>query len=226
MLTEGPAAGPDGYVYFGDITFTEQCPGEAGKELPAGVIYKYDPESGETAVCRSLSGMSNGLKFDADDNLLVAEGADYGGRRVTRTDLTTGKSELVGGLYEGRFFNSPNDTTIDERGRIYFSDPHYNGHAPLDQPVQGVYRVDTDGTIERIISNAGKPNGVLVSPDQQTLYVNDQSVEDEQRLSRAEIEDMNNLDQAVYAYEFNADGTVGERCQIVNPVCRSLEDLS
>jgi gluconolactonase len=48
-----------------------------------------------------------------------------------------------------------------------------------------VYRVDTDGSIERIISNAAKLNGVLVSPDQQTLYVNDQGVEDEQRLSRA-----------------------------------------
>ena len=38
------------------------------------------------------SGMSNGLKFDADGNLLAAEGADYGGRRVTRTDMKTGKT--------------------------------------------------------------------------------------------------------------------------------------
>jgi len=216
VLTEGPAAGPDGYIYFSDITFTEQCPAENGS-LQAGVIYRYDPESRETEVYRSPSGMSNGLKFDADDNLLAAEGADFGGRRVTKTDLTTGESVIIAGLYEGRPFNSPNDITIDEQGRIYFSDPRYNGHEPLDQPVQGVYRIDTDGSIERIISNAGKPNGVLVSPDQQTLYVNvnDQGVEDEQRLSKAEVEDMNNLDQAVYAYDLNTDGTVGERRKIV-----------
>jgi gluconolactonase len=37
--------------------------------------------------------------------------------------------------------------------------------------VQAVYRIDTDGTLTRIITDAGKPNGVCVSPDQKTLYV-------------------------------------------------------
>ena len=36
--------------------------------------------------------MSNGIKFDAAGNMIVAEGADYGGRRVTRTDMKTGKA--------------------------------------------------------------------------------------------------------------------------------------
>src|SRR5262249_12827208 len=72
---------------------------------------------------------------------------------------------------DGRRLNSPNDITIDEKGRIYFSDPRYLGHEPIDQPVQAVYRIDTDGTLSRIITDAGKPNGVCVSPDQKTLYV-------------------------------------------------------
>lgn len=218
FLTEGPAAGPDGYVYFTDITFTNECKAEDGKYLQAGVIYRYDPDSGETEVYRSPSGMANGLKFDAEGDLLAAEGADFGGRRVTKTDLETGKAVIVAGLYEGRPFNSPNDITIDEEGRIYFSDPRYNGREELSQPVQGVYRIDTDGSIHRIISNAGKPNGVLVSPDQETLYVNvnDQGVEDEQRLSEEELDKINNLDQAVYAYELNEDGTVGSRRKLVD----------
>ena len=115
--------------------------------------------------------MSNGLKFDAAGNLIVAEGADYGGRRVTRTDMSTGKSYVIAGLFEGRPFNSPNDITIDEQGRIYFSDPRYAGHEPLEQPIQAVYRIDPDGSIDRIITDAGKPNGVCISPDQKTLYV-------------------------------------------------------
>ena len=115
--------------------------------------------------------MSNGIKFDAEGNMIVAEGADYGGRRVIRTDMKTGKSYIIAGLFEGRPFNSPNDITIDEKGRIYFSDPRYLGHEPIDQPVQAVYRIDPDGTIHRIITDAGKPNGVCVSPDQKTLYV-------------------------------------------------------
>ena len=165
FFSEGPAVAFDGSVYFSDITFSM----ESG--MQAGHIWRYDPKTGQTAIFRSPSGMSNGLKFDAMGRLIAAEGADFGGRRVTRTDLATGKTEIIAGLYEGRPFNAPNDISIDEKGRIYFSDPRYLGHEPLDQPVMAVYRIDPDGTIERIITDAGKPNGVCVSPDQQSLYV-------------------------------------------------------
>ena len=115
--------------------------------------------------------MSNGLKFDAQGRLLAAEGADYGGRRVTRTDLSTGKTEIIAGLYDGKPFNAPNDITLDEKGRIYFSDPRYLGHEPVEQPIFGVYRIDPDLSVHLIITDAGKPNGVAVSPDQKSLYV-------------------------------------------------------
>jgi len=170
VLTEGVAVAPDGMVYFSDITFTHFSR-EKKEPVEAGHIWKFDPKTGKTVIFRSPSGMSNGLKFDADGNLLAAEGADYGGRRITRTDMKTGKSYIVAGLFEGRPLNSPNDITVDEKGRIYFSDPRYLGHEPIDQPVQAVYRVDTDGSIHRIITDAGKPNGVAISPDQKTLYV-------------------------------------------------------
>ena len=85
--------------------------------------------------------------------------------------MTTGKSHVIGDFYQGRRFNAPNDITIDEKGRIYFSDPRYLGHEPIDQPVFGVYRIDLDGSIHRIITDAGKPNGVCVSLDQKSLYV-------------------------------------------------------
>ena len=165
FFSEGPAVAPDGSVFFSDITFSKPS------GMQAGHIWRYDPKTGKTAIYRSPSGMSNGLKFDAMGRLITAEGADFGGQRVTRTDLATGKTEIIAGLYEGRPFNSPNDISIDEKGRIYFSDPRYLGHEPIDQPVMAVYRIDPDGTIERIITDAGKPNGVCVSPDQQSLYV-------------------------------------------------------
>jgi gluconolactonase len=157
-------------VYFSDITFTHVSRAEK-KPIEAGHIWKLDPATGKATIFRSPSGMSNGLKFDADGNLLAAEGADFGGRRVTRTDMKTGKSYIIAGLFDGKPFNSPNDITIDEKGRIYFSDPRYLGHEPIDQPVQAVYRIDVDGSIHRIITDAGKCNGVAVSPDQKTLYV-------------------------------------------------------
>ena len=80
-LTEGAAVAPDGSVYFSDITFTT----ETG--MQAGHIMRYDPVTRKTSVFRSPSGMANGIKFDAQGRMVVAEGADYGGRRITRTDL-------------------------------------------------------------------------------------------------------------------------------------------
>ncbi len=164
-FTEGAAVAPDGKVYFSDITTANKT------GLEAGHIWVYDPNSGETRIFRSPSGQSNGIKFDAQGRMLCAEGADFGGRRVTRTDMKTGKAVILAGTFGGKKFNSPNDISIDERGRVYFSDPRYQGMEPVEQPVQAVYRVDPDGSIHRIITDAGKPNGVCVSPDQKTLYV-------------------------------------------------------
>ena len=209
-FTEGPAVSLDGMVYFSDITFTY----ESG--MQAGHIWKYNPNTGETAVYRSPSGMSNGIKFDAHGRMIVAEGADFGGRRVTRTDMKTAKSEIIAGLYEGRPFNAPNDITIDEKGRIYFSDPRYLGHEPLDQPVMGVYRIDPDGSIHRIITDAGKPNGVAISPDQRTLYVvsNDNGATGFDRLPTEAPTHKGRM--ALLAYDLAEDGTATFRKALVD----------
>jgi gluconolactonase len=163
--TEGPTVAPDGSVYFSDITTTYRS------GMQAGHIWRYDPKTGKTIVFRSPSGKSNGILFDREGRMVVAEGADFGGRRITRTDMTTGKSIILAGLFDGKPFNSPNDLTIDTSGRIYFTDPRYIGHEPVEQPVQGVYRIDVDASVHLVIADAGKPNGIAISPDQKTLYV-------------------------------------------------------
>jgi len=210
VFTEGPAVAPDNCVYFSDITFT------AGSGMQAGNIFKYDPRTGKTTVYRSPSGMSNGIKFDAQGRMVVAEGADFGGRRITRTDMKTGRSIIIAGLYNGRPFNSPNDITIDEKGRIYFSDPRYLGHEPIDQPIMGVYRIDTDGSVHLIITDAGKPNGVAVSPDQKTLYVvsNDDGWFAPERLPKGSPHCKARM--ALTAYDLAPDGTAKFRKILVN----------
>jgi gluconolactonase len=165
FFLEGPAAAPDGSIYFSDIT----NPPASGWQL--GHIWRFDPASGRTTIFRSPSGQSNGLEFDAEGRLVAVEGANAGGRRVTRTDMTTGRASALALAFNGRAFNSPNDLTIDDLGRIWFTDPRYSGPESIEQPVQGVYRIDRDGTVSLVIADAGKPNGVVISPDQQTLYV-------------------------------------------------------
>jgi gluconolactonase len=171
VLTEGVAVAPDGTVYFSDITFTSASRDKGLKPPEAGHIWKLNPKTLKATIFRSPSGMSNGIKFDAEGNMIVAEGADYGGRRVIKTDMKSGKSYILAAQYGGRPLNSPNDIAIDEKGRIYFSDPRYVGHEPIEQPVQAVYRIDPDGSIHRVITDVAKPNGVCVSPDQKSLYV-------------------------------------------------------
>lgn len=215
VLTEGVAAGHDGMIYFSDITFTYQCKDENGV-MEAGHLWRYDPETGITSVFRSPSGMSNGIKFDAAGNMIVAEGADFGGRRVLRTDMKTGKSYIIAGLYEGRPLNAPNDITIDEQGRIYFSDPRYLGHEPVDQPTMAVYRIDPDGTLHRIITDAGKPNGVAISPDQKTLYVvsNDNGSTGLDRIPSEAPTQKGRM--ALLAYDLAEDGTATFRKTLVD----------
>lgn len=224
VLTEGVSVAPDGMVYFSEITFSHVARDDKGV-IEAGHIWKYDPTTGKTTIFRSPSGMSNGIKFDASGNMIVAEGADYGGRRVTRTDMKTGKSYIIAGMYEGQPFNSPNDISIDEKGRIYFSDPRYLGHEGIDQPLVGVYRIDPDGKIERIISDAGKANGVAVSPDQKSLYVvsNENGATAIERLGKGNATQADKVAtplrkglMALLAYDLAEDGTAKFRKVLVD----------
>jgi gluconolactonase len=203
FFTEGPAVAPDGTVFFTDITITEST------GMQAGHIWRFDPATGSTTIFRSPSGMANGLQFDGEGRLLAAEGADFGGRRITRTDLTSGKAYIVAAQFDGRLLNSPNDLTVDTAGRIYFTDPRYFGHESVEQAVHGVYRIDPDGSIHLIIADSGKPNGIAISPDGSTLYVvahDDGTVRDTPVGVRARQGRM-----ALLAYDLASDGTASFR---------------
>src|SRR5258708_22047959 len=158
--------------------------------------------------------MSNGMHFDAEGNLIVCEGADVGGRRITKTDMKTGRSYILTGLYKGRPYNGPNDLTIDENGRIYFTDPRYFGYEAMEQPIMGVYRIDPDGKVTRLITDAGKPNGICVSPDQKTLYViaNDNGSLEQYRMEKGETSQRGLT--ALLAYALAADG-LGHNCRLL-----------
>jgi len=206
---EGPAAAPDGSIYFSDITYSSQS------GMQAGHIWRFDPRSGQTSIFRSPSGMSNGTIFDAEGRMLVAEGADFGGRKVSRTDMTTGKSYILAGIFEGRSFNSPNDIAIDRKGRVYFTDPRYIGHEPIEQPVTGIYRIDPDSSVHRIVSELWQPNGIAIPPDDKKLYV--VTVGDfRMDLFRVEEQITEQVPpSAIHAFDLEPDGAVKNRRVLV-----------
>jgi gluconolactonase len=211
VLTEGVAAGHDGMMYFSDITFTKVCKDPSGKYPQAGNIWRFDPKTGKATIFRSPSGMSNGLKFDREGNMIAALGADYGGRMLIKTDMQTGKSYILTGQFEGKPYNALNDISIDAQGRIYFTDPRYLGHEPVMADGFAAYRLDPDGTVHRIATDCGKCNGILVSPDQQRLYIvsNDNGWLEFQNLKEGE----KTLQGAhlLQVYDLAADGKVSNR---------------
>src|SRR5437588_302227 len=103
----------------------------------------------------------------------AGEGADGGGRCVSRWDVKTGTREVLADRYMGKRFNACNDLCIDEQGRIYFTDPRYLGTEPRELKYRAVYRLDADGTVVEVTHDVVKPNGIAISPDQRTLYVAD-----------------------------------------------------
>ena len=130
---------------------------------------------GKASVHRAKAG-TNGLLFDREGRLLACE---PGQRRVTRTDRA-GKLTVLTDRFEGKRYNTPNDLTVDSKGRVYFSDPRYGPRDGMEQTdadgktVEGVYRIDPDGSAHRVIGReAERANGVLVSADDKFLFVAD-----------------------------------------------------
>ena len=137
------------------------------------MILRFDPKTKKTTVFTDDSGKSNGLMFDARGNLIACEGSDGGGRCVSRWDVKTGKREIDRRPLQGKRFNACNDLCIDEKGRIYFTDPRYLGTETRELEHRAVYRIDTDGKVVEVTHDVEKPNGIAISPDQKTLYVAD-----------------------------------------------------
>lgn len=162
---EGPAAAVDGCVYFSDI--------------PNNRIMKFDPRTNQRSVWRTPSGRTNGLLFDAQGRLLACEGNEFspndGNRRITRTDMSTGKVEVLTERFEGKRYNSPNDIAARSNGQIFFTDPCYDDRTTMELDHDSVYRIDTNGSVQRILTQPQiqRPNGVHLSPDEKTLYLVD-----------------------------------------------------
>lgn len=162
-----------------------------------GHIMRLDRQ-GHSSIYRKDAG-TNGLLFDQEGRLLACEPV---ARRITRLEVD-GKLTVLTDHYGGKRYNQPNDITVDSKGRIYFSDPQYGdrkGMEMLDErgrTVEGVYRIDRDGKVVRIIGRElERPNGLLVSADDRYLYVADNN-NNNRRGARK-----------LWRFNLNQDGTV------------------
>jgi len=173
QFTEGPAADGKGNLYFSDI--------------PANRIYKIDAH-GAKSVFLDPSNHTNGLMINARGNLVACEMDG----RIVEIDTKSKTVKALAEKYEGHRFNAPNDLVLDQAGGVYFTDPHFRAPMPLPQGKAAFYYVAADGKVARLGDNLMAPNGVILSPDEKTLYV------------------IPSMQKQMYAFPVVAPGKLGE----------------
>ena len=158
-ITEGPAWDGSGLFYT---------------SIANDEIRRYDSSTGDIVTIYRDTAASNGLDFGPDGALYACEGK---GRRVVRYGTDGVKTTLVD-RFEGRRLNSPNDLVLDRAGRIWFTDPRYGeDHSDRELDHDSVYRITSPGggeglwEIERLTFDTTRPNGLLLSWDEHTLFV-------------------------------------------------------
>ena len=208
-----PAQDNVGLKIEGNVAFTEGPAWHAATknvyftDIENNRIMRRDP-TGKMHVFRTPSGRANGLLFDKKGRLHACEGGREGGNfRVTRTELD-GSITVLTDRFEGKRYNSPNDLVVDSKGRIFFTDPRYGDRGDMEilddkgKPIEGVYRIDPDGSVSMIIAHeVDRPNGIGISADQKHLFVADNA------------NDKPGQNRKLWRFDLKADGTVDKASQ-------------
>ncbi len=194
-FTEGPKW-LNGKLYFSSMFFDQKWTGDPKKsalvEMDADGTYRY------VSYGRM---QTNGLMPLRNGNLAVC---DMFGHRVIEMTTKGKVVKVLASQYEGKPLDGPNDLVVDAKGGLYFTDPQFTPDAKKNQPGRCVYYLNPDGKLIRVIEpNAfAMPNGVVLSPDGKTLYVNN-TYDDETWWNVN-----SDKDNFVWAYDVNPDGTL------------------
>lgn len=167
---EGPATDAAGFLYV--VNFQKQQ-----------TIGRLFPDGSNAEVFATLPGQSvgNGLRFDRRGRLYVA---DYTGHNVLRIDPISKKIEVF--AHEPKM-SQPNDLAISRSGLIYASDPNWNDGTGR------IWLVDKSGKVSLVADKMGTANGVEVSADEKTLYVNE------------------SVQRKIWAFDIQKDGTLANK---------------
>lgn len=166
---EGPATDREGNIYV--VNYGEQ-----------GTIGRVTPE-GESSLFVNLpeGSIGNGIRIDDEGFLYIA---DYTNHNVLKIDPS---SKSIHVHAHGPDMNQPNDLAMRSDGVLFASDPNWS--ASTGQ----LWRIDTDGSVTLLESDMGTTNGVEVSPDEKTLYVNE------------------SVQRNVWAYDLSPEGNISNK---------------
>src|ERR1043166_8813157 len=193
-LVAGPYEGPTGGVVWDGAAVLFSA-------IDEGRLLRFDPETGSVSEVRRYLNRVNGLAFGPGGELY---GAQEGGRRLVEF-TPDGRLVAVDALVDGKYHNQPSDLAVDSQHRIWFTDP-YHPVIPFGPQIfplldhQSVLRLERNErrawTPKRTPADPASPRAVLLSPDENTLYV-------------ADGEPRAGSTRELRAYPLRQDGSVG-----------------
>jgi sugar lactone lactonase YvrE len=166
---EGPACDAAGNVYA--VNFEKQQ-----------TIGRVTPD-GKAAIFVTLPGKStgNGIVFDRAGMMYVADHVEH---NILKIDPKTKEIKVF--AHEEKM-NQPNDAAIAPDGTIFASDPSWKNKTGQ------IWRIDVKGKVTLATGDMGTTNGIEVSPDGKTLYVNE------------------TIQRNIWAFSIGADGTLSDK---------------
>jgi gluconolactonase len=195
-FTEGPTW-LKGKLYFSDMFFANPAAGDWTGSPARSRLIVMTADGKSRVLSRGMQ--SNGTLVANNGNLFVC---DMFGHRVVEVDPATGRVvRVVLDKVNGKPIDGPNDLVMDAKGGLYITDPQFTPEAQKSQPGKQVYYVAPDGTA-RVVIGPGEfamPNGVELSPDGKTLYVDNTWQQPGENF--------------VWAYDVAADGSLSNKRQ-------------
>jgi len=193
-FTEG-ATWLKGKLYFSDMFFQNPAANDWTGSPARSRLIVMDPDGTWRVLSSGMQ--SNGTLAATNGNLLVC---DMFGHRVVEVAPATGRvTRVVLDKVGGVAIDGPNDLVMDAKGGLYITDPQFTPEEKKTQPGKQVYYVSPDGTA-RVVIGPGEyamPNGVELSPDGKTLYVNNTWLQPGENF--------------VWAYDVAADGGLSNK---------------
>lgn len=182
---EGPAVDKDGNLYA--VNFQKE--GTIGMVSPAGVAGIF--------IELPNGSIGNGIRFNSKGEMFIA---DYTNHNILKVTMANKQLSVYA---HDSLMNQPNDIAIDSKNRLYASDPNWkNGTG-------NIWRIDTNGTTILLEKNMGTTNGIEVSPDEKTLYVNESF---QRKVWAYDLSDSGNISNKRLLIDFPDFGMDGMRC--------------